>query len=339
MMAFTAIVGCATEPSLPAEQPGVAVPRNAGSCGFGEFSQCVVWSPDSKELFAVESMGQSAFGLIAIDPSTLAVRFIGAIEYPARLEIAAADPEAIYYSTSITGTSYGIHRYAFSNGNARQLAQASPSSEFSISRDGSRLAFHPAGSTRTADTIAVIDVATTDRVATRAAYDADIGEFSPDGANLIVTSGMTKWTAVWNMASGSFTEVKRPVTLSFGVLRAARWDGDVLRGLFVPLVASSSLKDVGFYSGDTLAYAPVPYPDLVAWVPSMESAFVTRAAGTCQSTADCGERHFELRYTSSTTTALLGSINAWFFTTFAPSPDGKWLAYKAIDRPLYLIER
>jgi hypothetical protein len=299
----------------------------------------VVWSADGSELFAVESMGQSSFGLIAIDPSTLGIRLIGPIEYPARLDIAPADLDAIYYSTSITGISYGIHRYAFSNGNARQLAHASPSSAFSVSRDGARLAFHPAGSTRTADTVAVIDVATSNRIATLAAYDAHIGEFSPDGTNLVVASGMSRWTAVWNMASGSFTEVKRPVTLSFGILRAARWDGDVLRGLFVPLTASSSLKDVGFYSGDTVAYAPVPYPDLIAWVPSIESAFLTRAAGSCQSTVDCGERYYELRHTSSTTTALLGSINTRRFTTFVPSPDGKWLAYKVIDRPLYLIAR
>src|SRR5690348_10129028 len=128
------MAACLTEPSLPAESPGDAVPGNVGSCGFATFSQCVAWSADGTELYAVESMGQSTFGLVAIDPSTLASRLIGPIEYPHRLDVAPGDPAAIYYAAA-SGVTYGIHRYAFSNGNARQLAQGSRSFEFSVSPD------------------------------------------------------------------------------------------------------------------------------------------------------------------------------------------------------------
>jgi WD40 repeat protein len=333
------LAGCATEPSLPDEDPGDAVPGNVGSCGFAQFSQCVAWSADATELFAIESTGQSTFQLVAIDPATRTSRVIGPIEYPQLLDHAAGDPEAVYYSASVTGTSYTISRYDFSNGSARQLVQGSPSFVFSISPDGRRLAFHPAGTTLTTDSIVVIDIATGDRVASRSSYDARIGKFSPDGSALVVTLGLASTTSVWDIASGSLTPVPMPPSITFGILRSVGWDGEDLRGLFMPLVGLSAMKDVGFFNADTLVYAPLPFPDLIAWVPSASSVFATRATSPCSSIEDCGMRHYDLQYANPTTTTLIGSINTRRFTTVVPSPDGKWLAYKVIDRPLYLIGR
>ena len=338
---FGGLAACATEPGLPTDNPGLAVPGpSIGSCGFAEFSQCVVWSADSKELYAVDYPNPNTYRVVGIDPVTRASRPIGQIGYPARIDLAPGDPAAIYYSTTTNTVTYSIHRFAFSNASSRELVPASPSPAFSISPDGRRLAYHTAGATVTTDTVAVIDVETTNRVASLPGYNVRFGDFSPDGSSLVVASGLSGSTGVWNIAAGSVTPVPMPVSITFGYLRAARWDGTVIRGLFVPITGSTSaMKDVGFYSGDTLAYAPVPYPDLIAWLPSMKSAFVTRAAGECSSVENCGERHYELLYTSFSASKALGSINTFRFTTFVPSPDGKWLAYKVIDRPLYLIAR
>lgn len=115
---------------------------------------------------------------------------------------------------------------------------------------------------------------------------------------------------------------------------------DEAPGSSVSVNAGGIPIDVRFGTLESAAYAAVRRDGSpMSWRPDSRELVLATTDLQCESSPPCAIGHFELTYSSAAGASTIGSINAALFTAFAPSPDGDWLAYKVLDRPLYLIRR
>jgi hypothetical protein len=331
-------IGCLNEPTLPDEAPGLPVSINAGGCG-SSLGRCLVWSADSRTLYAAQYLGSAGYALVAMDPATREARTIGQIDEPSWME-PSPDGLAVFYSSASGVSRYRINRYALAEASAEQLVDDAGSSDFKVSGDGRRIVYRTAGANRASDTIAVFDRTTRSRVAASRVADAVLNDVSPDGAQVAFTLIFSNRGLVWNLVTNTQLQLPMPTNLPPGRLADIEWAKEDLRGLVMTYGPTSIPTDVRFGTLETVAYVAVRKDGQpMAWLPESRELFLAITDLQCESSPPCGIRHFDLIYTSAAGASLMGSVNAALFTAFAPSPDGRWLAYKVLDRPMYLIRR
>lgn len=334
-----AVMACSlTDPKTPGEAPGTAVAGFSGDCQSGV--GCLVWSPDSKTLYAVTKLAAEGGSLMEVDPSTAIALRKRSIDPAAGGLVMSPDGATLFYSVpdNPARTTYSIYRMAMASGTVTAVASAS-STDILVSPDGTALAYHAAPGTSTADTVVLLDIAAGTRRATTVLNICGLRAFSGDGTRIALNTALSDAAPIqiWNVTTGARVLVVTPAWANY--LRDVRWVANDFRALYNTTGdAAAVLRDTALSGGAAVTYAGGSNGSHLLWRPEGPAVFTAVQSTFCGNT-DCNLYHYDFVYSTPTGTTNFGSINRWYLNQFVASPDGHWLAHVESFGPIYLLNR
>jgi hypothetical protein len=296
-------------------------------------SFCLAWSGDSKVLFAV-----SAGALVAVNPETRIVTTIATLGGMTSLR-SNHSGDHLYFTRTEGTTTAGLIEIVTATGVQRRIAGIA-ATDFAISQGGSAVAFHPQGTTATADTVVVLDLASGTRRGKLATPRVQILAVSATGDQVLVVGTATgsEGVRLWTPATNALDVAAIPPSLA---LEGAAWVGDRFRLL---IRTGGRLASVDRRIADTVLYhMSVLNPLSISWVPERDAAFAA-LPGKCYETegigTGCSLTVFALTYATAGEKLEPGTVNV---STAAPSillrasPDAVWLAHRSYPQGVFLL--
>lgn len=346
-------------PTLPVEAPGTRLKLPSPPCPnlSRDYGQCIAWSSDGLTLFVVIARGADT-ALAGVDvvaeltpPAPLLGAFTVIFPIGRSLNLATSrDSRTIFFTRpdTVGPLPFEVMRMSLVDGKITRVAPAG-APDISVAPDGTALAIHTFQSA-TIDTVALLDVASGLRRAVTVGFGSLLRGFSPDGRDVAMRALFGDSAIVWHSATGERQSVRYGDDFNPGVgLRHTR-DVQWTNGGFSTLYQASNgaLAEISVATGAEISYGQHKRGKTsFAWLPAISRVFSAEDVGVCYLDSSCYRAlyHSSLLVSSPTGIRTIGSVNTGLLSTgvdgnsfsqFAPSPDGRWLAYAVGGDPFIL---